>query len=603
MKNLFSSLILFLLLLTPLCYSQKLAKNDSPSSPQGDPIRAYLNLNNISTIFKNTGISDIDIGESNSGFVFPRGSGKTAVYMSGLLWGVKIPGDPQVRVGGSTYREGLQGGRILPNGVVEDPDDPHVRIYRVRPDVYPGGPFVDLSVEAIDEGKSEAEIRTQYELDWVEWRALDGAPFFDANSNGIYESDPSSSDIPGIDGAAQTIWFVANDQDQDLTLDMYGTLPIGIEYQATFWAYSQSGSLGNLIFRRYVLINKTDVLGDPRTFEDMYISMWSDTDIGNSSDDFVGCDTLLNLGFGYNGIASDPIYDPLPPPAVGFDLIRGPLVEGSAGEDKNRNGIEDIYDYGLTEKNRRIFGSINLPMTAFYYIVYGDPVLTDPTMGSSAGANQFYNFMQGRIGLTGGPFIDPTTGQETKFPLNGDPLTGVGWVDGMLHAPGDRRLGLSTGPLQMAPGDTQTVVIAEIAAGAIPGISHTAAITLLKLYSSHAQEFYDTQFPLPVSVNDEIVIPQNLELHQNYPNPFNPSTKIKFTVAKSPIPGGDGRGGLITIKVYDVLGNEVATLVNEEKQAGVYEVEWNAGNVPSGVYFYQLKTGSIVQSKKMLLLK
>ena len=91
-------------MLSSLGYSQKPENGNSPSSPQGDPIRAYLNLNNISTIFKSEGISDINIGQDASGFVYPFGSGKTAVYESGLIWGVKIAGDLQVRVGGSAYR-------------------------------------------------------------------------------------------------------------------------------------------------------------------------------------------------------------------------------------------------------------------------------------------------------------------------------------------------------------------------------------------------------------------------------------------------------------------------------------------------------------------
>ena len=143
MKNLFSFFLLFFLLLSSVCYAQ-INEQSNNYSPNGTPIRAYLNLNNISTIFKNTGISDIDINESHPGFVFPKGSGKTAVYISGFLWVAYAGNDPQVRVGGSAYREGLQGGRILPNGTWEDPNEPHVRIYRVRPDVYPGGPAVDL---------------------------------------------------------------------------------------------------------------------------------------------------------------------------------------------------------------------------------------------------------------------------------------------------------------------------------------------------------------------------------------------------------------------------------------------------------------------------
>ncbi|GBD86095.1 hypothetical protein BMS3Abin03_00004 [bacterium BMS3Abin03] len=109
-----------------------------------------------------------------------------------------------------------------------------------------------------------------------------------------------------------------------------------------------------------------------------------------------------------------------------------------------------------------------------------------------------------------------------------------------------------------------------------------------------------------VSVEDETPnLPKEFHLSQNYPNPFNPTTKIKFTIPQSPLPGGDGRGGLQLVKlvVYDILGNEVATLVNEEKPAGEYEVEFNAKGLPSGIYFYQLRAGSFVDTKKMLLIK
>ena len=575
---------------------------ESDNSKLGEPIRAYLNHNNITTVFKNTGISDIDPYESNSGFIYPQGTGKTAVFMSGLLWGAKVSGDPQVRVGGSSYREGLQGGWIDAIGNVIPPIDPRARIFRVRPDVYPGGPTVDLTREVIDEMKPPADIRSQYEIDWTEWPAYLGAPFLDGNNNGTYDPDPSSGDIPGIEGATQTIWFVANDQDPALTQFLYGTNPVGIEYQATIWEYKDSLGFNNFFFRKYKLINKTDVLGSPTTFEDMYISMWSDPDVGNSVDDYVGCDTILNLGFGYNSSPTDATYDPLPPPAVGFDLIRGPLVSGNLGEDKNRNGIDDANDYGLTENNWLVNGFINLPMTAFYYFTRQDPLLTDPTLGSSEGANEFYNFMQGKIGVTGEFFVNPVTNLPTTFALSGNPVTGEGWIDGMLLGQGDRRLGLSTGPIQMAPGDTQVVVIAEIAGGAVTGISHLNAISLVKYYCQIAQEFYDAAFSPPVSVADGTDLQQKFELSQNYPNPFNPITKISW---EAPV------GCWQTLKIYDVLGNEIATLVNEYKPAGTYEVEWNAGEFPSGVYFYQLNavdpsTGSgqvFVSTKKMILLK
>jgi hypothetical protein len=98
----------------------------------------------------------------------------------------------------------------------------------------------------------------------------------------------------------------------------------------------------------------------------------------------------------------------------------------------------------------------------------------------------------------------------------------------------------------------------------------------------------------------EIISPMAFSLEQNYPNPFNPSTKIKFT---TPITLSEVEGSLVTLKVFDVLGNEIATLVNEEKPVGKYEVEFNASDLPSGVYFYQLKAGTFLETKKMLLIK
>ncbi len=89
-------------------------------------------------------------------------------------------------------------------------------------------------------------------------------------------------------------------------------------------------------------------------------------------------------------------------------------------------------------------------------------------------------------------------------------------------------------------------------------------------------------------------IPDDYLLEQNYPNPFNPTTKIKYQ---------NPQLSFVILKVFDVLGNEVATLVNEEKTIGNYEVEFDATNLPSGIYFYQLKTNNFTQTKKMILLK
>lgn len=508
MKSIKFYISFFILLGLILSSSSINAEKDIKESPKlskttGTPVRSYLNINNVSTVFKNTGISDIDKDEQNSGFVFPKGSGKAAVFQSGFLWGAKIAGDPQVRVGGAAYREGLQGGRITNSGlpwdqlVAEAETAPNVRMYRVRPDVKPGGPPANLSSELNDNEGTEAQIRAQYEADWTEWPAQFGAPYTDTDANGVY--DPNV-DVPGVPGADQTIWFVANDLNSGRTTNLYGALPLGIEMQATFWAYNRTGALGNMIFRKYTIINKSNT-----PFNDMYVSMWSDVDLGNSTDDFAGCDTSLSLGYCYNANAIDATYNPLPPPAIGFDFFQGPLLNGVAGQDLNKNQIDDALDFGIFKGDSVGPGKINLPMTSYYYFARGDANLTDPTQGDPQGSTQFYNFFQGRIGKTGNFFLDPNTNQPTTYSLTGDPVTRTGWIDGQLLPSGDRRIGQGSGPFTMAPGDTQEVVVAEIAAGALPGVDRLSAIGLLKFYDRTAQDAFDNFFDLPTAPPAPIV--------------------------------------------------------------------------------------------------
>ena len=104
-----------------------------------------------------------------------------------------------------------------------------------------------------------------------------------------------------------------------------------------------------------------------------------------------------------------------------------------------------------------------------------------------------------------------------------------------------------------------------------------------------------------VSVKEEIQNPADFYLYQNYPNPFNPTTKIKFTIPLNV----NRETSNVSLKVFDVLGKEVATLVNEEKTAGSYEVEFSTNDLQltSGIYFYTLSAGSFNETKKMILMK
>ena len=95
-------------------------------------------------------------------------------------------------------------------------------------------------------------------------------------------------------------------------------------------------------------------------------------------------------------------------------------------------------------------------------------------------------------------------------------------------------------------------------------------------------------------ISVEIIKPLEYVLEQNYPNPFNPSTKIRFQISNI---------GFVSLKVFDVLGKEIATLVNEVISPGSYEYEFDATNLTSGMYFYKMRAGSFIETKKMILLK
>ena len=196
----------------------------------------------------------------------------------------------------------------------------------------------------------------------------------------------------------------------------------------------------------------------------MFVGLWNDIDIGDAQD-LVGSDTTLSLGYMYKTQA-DNLYGNNPP-AVGMDFFQGPIVP-SPGDTANVSG-------------RKVPDFRNLPMTSFAkYIGGGPPQFSDPETGPDA-----YNFLNG-FDLLGDPFIDPTTGLETKFHHAGDPVAGTGWNE-TTHA--DKRFLMSSGPFTLAVGDTQEVVGGLIIAQGETGLE---SVRLLKQNSRIAQLVYDS---------------------------------------------------------------------------------------------------------------
>ena len=452
-------------------------------------------------------------------------------------------------------------------------------------------------------------LRMEYEKGWEDWPAKKGAPFYDADSDGLYEPafkrTPANgvrepvlfpkADEPGVANAGQVIWFVAN----DIAASQIWACPeSGIELQVTIWGYDRPDPLGHTAFKSYRLIYKgTSGTPEDATIDSMYFAQWADPDLGYNGDDFAGCDTMLNLEFVYNSTAEDEIYSEfgLPAPAVGYDLVQGPMIAGRAGEDRNRNGIDDGVDVGVRALRQRGPGLINIPMRAFWHTASGG-MYADPPF-SYNGAVTWYQVLRGLPPQPQGPpdpapFINPVTGQPTFFWSSGDPVSGLGWVDGLIDGPGDRRIIMSTGPFSMAIGDTQEIVVALVG-GIHPGT--TRSINALKGNDRFVQEFFDSLVVPRDSVSPPAdPLPVRYSLTQNYPNPFNSTTTIEYSLPEDTH---------VRIDVFNMLGQRVATLVESEEEAGIHHVEFDAGNLASGPYVYNLHAGYVSRSRKLVLLR
>ncbi len=485
----------------------------------------------------------------------------SATYDDGLYWFGKV--NNEIRVGGKHYLTNLQAGNIITPDSAADPTNPIFQSWRFR-----------KNWEALPDGT----IKSRYQHDYENWPIDLGAQWIDNNYDGIYNVE--DGDKPDAD---EFHWMVMNDMSHEYTNNDFESLPIGIEVQLSIYGYKQNNFLDDVLFKRYLLINKSS-----NNIEDMYLCYFADNDFGYSHDDFVGCDTTLNLGFTWNAYEFEDIYG-FPPPAMGHMIVQGPIVQGEQNESAISNG-------------KRKNGYKNLALTAFGANYKNDPILPrDP-----ANKMDYVNLMKG-LNNNGSAIIDPTTGKATVKHVYGDPETGTGWIDGTTMfgsiQPADRKYYITTGPFNLASEDTQEIVIAVLAT---KGTSNKNSVTELKRLASSIRDFYYSKFPTDIDDNN-LLLPNQFQLSQNYPNPFNPTTTITYTIPTPPISlplvRGGTEGGVVTLKVYDILGREVTTLVNEKQSPGNYKVVFDGKNLSSGVYFYQLITSNFSQTRKMVLIK
>lgn len=513
------------------------------------PASVVMDKNNIRSWVWDNGVFNKGIGIS-SGFEWPKNTGKTAVYSAGFNVAAYI--NNQIRIAAAFYYDGEYSPGYCINGNFYT--DNRFKLYKVSSgDNYISNP------------------------DWANWGYMVqyGAPYVDVNNSGFYEPP---IDIPGVKGAAQTVFLCMTDADISAhrhTFPFYGsTLPLGAEVHLTAWVYDTPG-LTDVQFFKWVVINK-----NTSTWDSVLCSIIAETDLGYAEDDAIGCDTNKNLGYCYNLDNDDDIlqtssaYGPNPP-AFGVRLLN--------------------------------CSSSGSKLTSFSYFV---PCACDVTCERYPTTPiHSYNFMNG-IKKDGTPWVIPGTipPKTTKFVFSGNiELTG-GWKysDGKIDncggsltgniipafTPYDPRFIMTSKPVggKMNPGDTFIVQMVQMMAR---GTNNLNSVKVLSELSNDIYQFCQNGFVIgiqPLSTE----IPAGFHLYQNYPNPFNPVTKISFDLPVS---------GNVTVKIFNSIGEEIETVLHEKLNAGMYSVDWNAASYPSGVYFYQIISGNYSETKKMVLIK
>ena len=466
----------------------------------------------------------------NSGFEWPAGSNIYAIYAAGLWMGAQVEDQPRVAVAEYSYE--FVPGTINPTThLPNDPTDSSFRIYKIQKGITSS-------------------------WDYQNWPNQHGAPL-DMQGDPLFIGD-------------QTLWTVFNDADSAQHVNM-GSFPLGVEIQQTvFGFYLPQSQLGNVIFVRWLIINKGG-----RYLDSAYVTIWSDPDLGDAGDDLVGCDSSSSLGFCYNSSDFDWEYGDHPP-AVGYLLLQGPVVASP--------GDTAIF------MGRKKTDSKNLPMTSFIFWN-----ASNANNGNPQTPQDVYYYMQARwrdgTHVTyGGMGTNPNT-PITNYMFSGDPVTGTGWID---IAPADRRFIMSSGPFSLALGDTQEVVFATLITR---GTSNLNSVTQLKNVANTVQEYYKTELYKSLRSYNKPAGPplgDRFGLFQNYPNPFNSRTTIKYQL---PI------ARTVRLEIFNSAGQRVATLVNEPREPDEYEVVWDARGLASGIYFARLKVAQYTFTKKLLYLK
>jgi len=328
------------------------------------------------------------------------------------------------------------------------------------------------------------------------------------------------------------------------------------------------------VFFEWTIINKGKF-----PIDSAYFSFWTDIDFGLNAIGGSGIreynipqiDSTSGLGYLWSNTTD-------PQPAVGYVMLYGPSVPA--------NGAKAIYK----GKERPHYKNLEVTSNdAFFGGGAGVPYRL------STSTAEAWNIARG-LYTNGIVKTNPSENKPTKFTFSGDPVTNKGWIWNGTYTGGGAGFNLFSGPFNLAPNDTQWVMMALVPA---LGKDYKESITIMRNKVKLLKSLpYDSlafgRKAVMVGVENRKDIPMQISLEQNYPNPFNPETTIEFSLPKE---------GRYVLGVFNILGERVKELADREFEAGYHEVSFDGSRFSSGVYFYCLRGDGVNLVKKMMLVK
>ncbi|MBK9228669.1 MAG: T9SS type A sorting domain-containing protein [Ignavibacteria bacterium] len=498
--------------------------------------QAAINGNNVSANFEQNGLFNRESNYSHGGFEWPRGSAKYARYVSSFLIGAVVNNETLVVC--SDYSGEMLAGKTGVKGYPIGKEDPAYRIYKL--------------------------INGVNDLDRAKWPSTflqnsdQGAPVY--FNQLINQWEPN-------DFGNQTMFFRMTDSYPESHDNNGGSsFPLNADVKVINYCFNYGDVLKDVLYSHFEIINQSQ-----EVWQSAYFTFWSDDD-ENESVGKVGCDTTLELGYSYNKNNSNPAYGNNPP-AVGFKIIRG--------ANSYTGNPDDTVGYYMGKVKFVRSGYKTKDMYSFNWFSDDGPYNTKVT----------YECMSGLEFWNRGPIITPQ-GDTTRYYFAGDPESGVGWNQSY---PAYRRTFTTTGPVNVLPGDTQHIVVAQVIAA---GSNYLNSVTKLKQKAASSQQFYDNYFAnVPIGLtNSDLLLPYSYELEQNFPNPFNAGTVISFSLPLK---------SFVTLKIFDLLGREITTLLSKDLPPGKYRFGFSPDTygLSSGAYFYIISAGEFRKSLRMIVLK